>query len=479
MKILVVEDDEMVRLTVKSQLENPGTEIPVGGVPHLVTAVGTMAEAERVLDQQQFDYAFIDLKIDHDRTAGVSLLKEIVRYHPTVIPIMMTSNNADQAVEECLRVGAADYIYKPFEARIVHDLMRKARIFHRMFRHRKALEHQAGKNAVTPITLTSRSPVFQEVLDRAKKLRGKNSSIFLSGESGVGKDAMARYIWTLEEDESRVFIPVHCGAIPDALVESELFGHKKGAFSGAIENKIGKFEAADDGDIFLDEVATMSLDIQKKFLRVLQDKKITPLGSGNLPAKLVNIRVISATNENLEELVAAKRFREDLLYRLKVVTLIVPPLRERMEDLEDLVALFLRQATSSHRRLSQDAWELCRNHSWPGNVRELENAITVAADLCDGDEITATDIRPALQKERANKNGAALPASQASNGLPFGLTEDKMKGNFNALTEEFEQALVKHAIDKTGSAQDAAKFLGIGRSSLNYKRKAWGWPNLD
>jgi DNA-binding NtrC family response regulator len=478
MRILVVEDDLVTRLAVKEQLENPGTEVPVAGSPYVVTAVGGRAEAEAALDQHAFDYAFIDLKLGYDRHAGQELLQTIVRNHPSTVCIMMTSNSADQAVETCLRNGAAEYIIKPFEHRIVHDIMRKARVVHRLWQSHRALRLHAGKGAVEPIRLESKSPAFQKVIESAKRLKGKqNLAVFISGESGVGKEVMARFLWTLEEDCTRVFMPVHTGALPKDLVESELFGFKKGAFSGATENKVGKFEAADGGDIFLDEVATMPHETQIKLLRVLQEKEVVPLGSGSAQPKKVNVRVISATNESLPDLVKEKRFREDLYFRLKMVTLEIPPLRERREDLADLVALFLRKATMSHKRLSPDAWELCRTYQWPGNVRELENALTVAAELAEGDDITAACIQPHLE---TSGGSLEVPAAvQNGNGGPFGLSDEQIQGKFSSLTVGFEQALVKHAIEKAGTSLGAARFLGVTRGKLNHKRRSWGWSEVD
>jgi DNA-binding NtrC family response regulator len=392
---------------------------------------------------------------------------------------MMTSNSADEAVEDCLRNGAAEYIIKPFEARIVHDIMRKARIVHRLWQTIRASRLQAGKSAVEPIWLETKSPLFQKVIDSARRLKGKqNIAVFISGESGVGKEIMARYLWTLEEDETRVFVPVHTGALPKDLVESELFGYKKGAFSGANENKIGKFEAADGGDIFLDEIATMPLEAQVKLLRVLQQKEVVPLGSGNQLPKKVNVRVISATNENLQEMIVAKRFREDLFFRLKMATLAIPPLRERMEDLDDLVALFLRKVAMGHKWLSPEAWELCRGYRWPGNVRELENAITVAAEMAEGDEIRADDIRPNLEA-RAPESTTLSPIPGVPGLGPYGLSTEQIQGSFNSLTAGFEQALVKYATDKAGSTLGAAKLLGVTRGKLTHKRRVWGWSESE
>ena len=474
MKILVVEDDEMTRMAVKSQLEHPGVENTVGDSTHIVTAVGTLSEAEAALEKEKFAYAFIDLKLGQDRMAGFTLLKTIAKTYPHIIPIMMTSNTADQTVEDCLKNGAADYIYKPFDYKSVHMLMRKARITHKLRQYSQALKQNSGKKVSQPIVLTSKSPKFQSVIERMNKLRGKSLTVFISGESGAGKEVAAQYLTYIEGDPLRVLVEVNCSAIPDSLIESELFGHKKGAFTGAFEAKIGKFEAADGGDIFLDEVATMSHEMQMKLLRVLNDKKITPVGH-NTP-KEINVRIISATNENLEELVAEKKFREDLLFRLKAVTIDIPPLRERMEDLEDLVHLFLNQCGSGDKTLSPEAWELCRMHSWPGNIRELKHAIEASSALADENEITVSDIRPQLQSRKP------LPGGQAKSdesSLPFGLTRERIKEQFGPITEEFEQALFEYAHKEMGSVQGAAKFLGISRNTLNYKLKTWGWSKMS
>ena len=472
MKILLVEDDAVTRLAVKSQLENPGAENTVGDSSHLVTAVGSLKEAEAALEKDQFHYAFIDLKLDQDRLAGLNLLKGIATKHPGIIPIMMTSNTADHTVEECLRSGAADYIYKPFDYKSVHLLMRKARINHKLRQYNQSLKQNLGKKRSQPIILSSKNPKFQALIDSTYKFRGTWLSVLILGESGVGKDVLAQHISYIEGDPFRVYIEVNCGAIPDNLIESEFFGHKKGAFTGANETKIGKFEAADGGEIFLDEVATMSPDMQVKFLRVLSDKTIIPIGSN--VAKKLTVRIICATNENLEQLVAEKKFREDILFRLKNVTFEIPPLRERMEDLEDLVTFFLNECGNGDKKLSSDAWDLCRAHSWPGNIRELKAVIEIASTIAEGNVITPEDIRPYLQKKKPEPSAKTQSTPSSETGLPFGLTRDRIKEQFNAVTEEFEQALFEYAYREMGTVQGAAKFLGISRNTLNYKLKTWG-----
>jgi len=471
MKILVIEDNLVTRLAVKSQLENPGNEIPVGRSPYVVTAVASQDEAEAVLARETFDYAFIDLKLGHDRHAGIDLLKAIVRSHPGTICIMMTSNNADEAVESCLRNGAADYIFKPFEERIVHDIMRKARIVHRLWSQNRHLKRETSRNGLEYIELKSKSPAFNRVLEQARKLKGKqNLAVFISGESGVGKEVLAKYLWSLENDETRMFVPVHTGAIPDSLVEAELFGSKKGAFTGSTENRLGKFEAANGGDVFLDEVATMPTAVQVKLLRVLQEREIVPVGESH-PRK-IDVRVISATNESLEDLVRQKRFREDLYFRLKGVTLEIPPLRERMEDLEDLIAAILRRIGMSHKTLADDAWQLCRTYRWPGNIRELDNAIKVAAELSETDEIRAIEIQPQLQ-ERITPSPDQHTITERG-GSPYGLSDQEFECGFKALVSDFERAVILKALDRHKNVSSTAKYLKIPRQTLESRIQSLG-----
>lgn len=477
MKVLVVDDDEMTREAVKLQLENPSPEELRETVIPQVTLLSTFEEAQQALERDAFAVAFIDIRLGARRKGGIQLLRFARKEAPSTIVVMMTAVRDEETIEECLTAGAADYMFKPFEYRMIHDFLKRARCFHRHLRMNQALRAQAGKNAIAPVHLSSKSPKFQEVIERARRLKGKSLAIFIGGETGVGKDVMARYLWTLEEDDCRVFIPVHCGAIAPTLVESELFGYRKGAFTGANENKVGKFEAADGGDIFLDEVGTMPLDVQAKLLRVLQDKKVTPVGS-TVPKQL-SFRVISASNEDLGRLAQEGKFREDLMFRLKQVTLEIPPLRERMEDLDDLISTFLMAAHHWDKRLAADAWDLCRRYDWPGNVRELENAIIAAAELSDSKEITARDIIPQLQRASVSVPSTLAPAPRSVDADSFGLTADRVRGNFASLLLNFEQAMVRYALNVTHTAQEAAQFLGIARTTLNYKRKTWGWAELE
>lgn len=277
---------------------------------------------------------------------------------------------------------------------------------------------------------------------------------------------MAQYLWSLEKDDSRPFVAVNCGAIPAHLAESELFGHKKGAFTGATESRAGKFESADGGDIFLDELATLSLDLQAKLLRVLSSGDIHPLGHDK--PKHVHCRTIAATNENLEEMIKGKSFREDLFFRIKQFSLTLPPLRERREDILDLAQQFLRDKNYREKSFAPSAEKLILEYAWPGNVRELKSAVEVAAVLSDGSAIEAKDLLPHLVQS-APVFEEVLHTNNISD-----IDEKALEGKFSQVVSEFELKLINFALDKKGSESAAAKYLGIPRSTLGDLRRRLG-----
>jgi DNA-binding NtrC family response regulator len=454
MKIMIVDDETLVRKTLQAQIESEGG--------HQVFGAASLKEALDILDREMLDLVLTDLSLDDSQErAGITLLQEL-REYPSTVAIAMTGHDEDSLVEQCLKAGASDYILKPIDADKIRQALRKAPVLHRLLRKNQNLKSQAGKDALTPIQLTTKSPAFNAVLATAKKLRGAGQSVLIRGESGTGKEVMARYLWSLEGDDSRPFIAVHCGAIPASLAESELFGHKKGSFSGATDHRAGKFESANGGDIFLDELATLTLETQIKLLRVLATGEIYPVGQDQL--KVVRCRVITATNENLEEMIQAKTFREDLLFRVKQFTLTLPPLRERTEDIFDLANEFLRSSGFADKKISKGAEKLLLSYSWPGNVRELRSAIEVAAVLSDSSEIQVADLTPHLQQATSPVLPRALP--QGSN-----LDEASIEGNFNHLLREMETKMIDVAMKKCGSESAAAKYLGIPRSTLGDIRK--------
>jgi DNA-binding NtrC family response regulator len=455
MRILIVDDETLMRKTLQAQLQTPG------GAHELATAAG-IEEAIAALDSRVFDLAFVDLTLDDSgRRAGIELIARVQRDWPTTVAVAMTGHDEERLIEECLKSGASDYLVKPFDAGTLRQVMRKAPVLHRLLRKNQTLKNRAGASFLQPLALGSKSPAFQAVLATARKLRGAGNSVLIRGESGSGKEVLAQYLWSLENDESRPFIAVNCGAVTASLAESEFFGHKKGSFSGATEHRTGKFEAADGGDLFLDELATLPLEIQVKLLRVLSTGDIYPVGQDT--PKKIGCRVIAATNENLEELIQAKAFREDLFFRIKQFSLTLPPLRERKEDILDLANGFLRAGSYGEKSFARSAEQLLLSYPWPGNIRELKSAVEVAAVLSEGQEIGEADLRPHL--------AAVTPPSAVTRAIPQEIDENTLQGNFNALVNEFERKLIGLAMDKKGSESAAAKFLGIPRSTLGDIRK--------
>ncbi len=454
MRILIVDDETLVRKTMQSQIPQP----------HQVSLAANMEDALDILDKGIIDLVFTDLSLDDspDRK-GIELIQEIAKNAPTTVVVAMTGHDEAHLVEACMKAGAVDYLLKPFDAQTLTQVLRKAPVLHRLLRKNQTLKVQAGKRWVRPIQLSTKSPAFKAVLETAKKIRGAGQSILIRGESGSGKEIMAQYLWSIENDNSRPFIAVNCGAIPSHLAESELFGHKKGAFTGATEARAGKFESADGGDIFLDELATLNMDIQVKLLRVLSSGDIYPVGSD--VGRKVNCRTIAATNENLEELIKEKKFREDLYFRIKNFTITLPPLRERKEDILDLANEFLRNGNYADKYLSPDAEKLLLTYSWPGNIRELKSAIEVASVLVDGNEIKPKDLTPHLVQS------SPVYEEVIKNNSVTEIDEVALEGRYSHVVSEFEMKLIDFALKKKGSESAAARYLGIPRSTLGDLRR--------
>jgi DNA-binding NtrC family response regulator len=454
MRILIVDDETLVRKTLQAQIP----------APHVVTLADSYEEAIDVLDRQLVDLVFTDLSLDEGpERLGVKLIKEIAKDYPTTVTVAMTGHDENHLLEECLKSGASDYLLKPFDEKALAQVLRKAPVVHRLLRKNQSLKSQAGSKLVQHRNLYTKSPAFKAVLEMAKKIRGSGHSILIRGESGSGKEIMAQYLWSLENDSSRPFIAVNCAAIPAQMAESELFGHKKGAFTGAVDSRAGKFESADGGDLFLDELATLNMDIQTKLLRALSSGDIYPVGSD--VGRKVNCRTIAATNENLEELIKDKKFREDLFFRIKNFTIQLPALRDRKEDILDLANEFISGNNYREKSLSKSAESLLLSYSWPGNIRELKSAIDVACVLSDGNEIEASDLTPHLVQSAPVYDQVITTQSVAE------IDERALEGNFSHVVAEFELKLIDFALTKKGSESAAAKYLGIPRSTLGDLRR--------
>jgi DNA-binding NtrC family response regulator len=458
--ILIVDDETLVRKTLQSQIESDSKG-------HKIFSAASLEAALEILEAENVDLVLTDLSLDDQpERAGLKLLREISKNWPGTVAVAMTGHDEDALVEQCLKAGASDYILKPIDATTLRQTVRKAPVLHRLLSKGQNFKNQAGRDALQPFELRSKSPAFNAVLEKARKMRGTPHSILIRGESGAGKEVLARYLWSFENDDARPFVPVNCGAITASLAESELFGHKRGSFSGATEHRTGKFETANGGDLFLDELATLSMEIQIKLLRVLSTGEISPVGQDTV--KKVTCRVITATNEDLEAMIQAKTFREDLFFRVKQFSLTIPPLRERREDIMDLARQFLDTSGYADKRLGKDAEKLLLTYAWPGNVRELKSAVEVAAVFADGSEITPQDIRPQLQQTEGPGLAKAIPQG---NSNEVAIDESVLEGNFKHLVSEFEQKLIATALQKCGSENSAAKFLGIPRSTLGDIRR--------
>src|SRR6185295_6900451 len=364
--------------------------------------------------------------------------------------VMMTAHGSTQIVREAFKLGIEDFLEKPFEVEELLTLARRAVKSQRLRTEKQYLlsERDAEFNQYG---IVGRSRAMQEVIHRAELVSGTKSTVLITGETGTGKEMVARLIHHRSAQRDMPLIKVNCAAIPDTLLESELFGHMRGAFTGATATKRGKFALADGGSIFLDEIGTLSPAVQSKLLRVLQEREFEPLGAERI--QRVDVRVIAATNRDLKQLVADGKFQDDLFYRLNVIPIEIPPLRERREDIPPLVEHFIKKhAQRTGRRIDRvDDGVLAglQQYDWPGNVRELENTIERAVVLSVGNVITTRSI---------SVLGAATPQ-------PGGLPSLKLRQNI----EWVERETIRRALDSSGGVKkDAAELMGISQRALSY-----------
>jgi DNA-binding NtrC family response regulator len=442
-RILIVDDDPDIRTILADRLAARGHEVLQA--PDGVRAIEISA-------RELPDLMLLDLDLP-----GADGLQVLERLHqeslaPTVVVITAFAT-VEKAVE-AMRRGAYDFLPKPFQPGLVEITVKKAL-------ERNALrEENRALRAALPSgkTLIGESPALSELIAQARRAAESKSTVLLVGESGTGKEVLARSIHTWSPRAARPFIAVNCVALSEDLLESELFGHEKGAFTGAHHQKPGKFELANHGTVFLDEVADIRESLQAKLLRVLQEHEFERVG-GTKPIR-VDIRVIAATNRELEHAVKAGRFREDLYYRLNVVRLHIPPLRHRLEDVPLLAEHFLRKYCAETGKaisgFSPEAMELLRRHDWPGNVRELENSVERAVVLGNGPEIRPADLAVGVPSPAA----APRPPSPSPGAQPL----DK----FHVTVERFKRELIERALHATqGNQTRAAELLGLQRTYLS------------
>ncbi len=452
-RVLVVDDEENIRLVVKSLLRKNGYEVGVADSGE--AALG-------MVDSFGPDVILTDVRMP--KMGGLDLLATLrAKQHPATVIVMSAYGNIDMALE-AMKAGAYDYISKPFKPEELILVLRKAEERETLRRENRALKEQIkGKEQFQSIL--AKSPSMTAIFKIITKITEFKTTVLISGESGVGKELVAKAIHNSSSRKTRPFVAINCGAIPENLLESELFGHKKGAFTDASADRHGLFEEANGGTLFLDEIGELPLNLQVKLLRVLQEETIRKLGDAK--DIKVDVRIIAATHRDLSAEVTAGRFREDLFYRINVLPIVVPPLRERREDIAILLDHFLDRNNArlgtQIRGVSAEARKVLMDYSWPGNVRELENTIERAMVLCDTDLVQAPDlpdrIRDALDPVQVQLASGELSVKKTSAAI--------------------EQILIRRALQKTkGNRTRAAELLEISHRALLYKIKDYKIDDL-
>ena len=444
-RILVVEDEALMRSIITDLMRGEGYE---------VVEAGAADEAWRIFEREKVDLAILDLNLSGG-ASGLDVLKKMRDVDSEVMAIIVTAYASVESAVQALQQGAYDYITKPFandhlKNQVRHALEAKALFKENHFLRRELREKYRFENII------GKGDAIEQVFRVMEKVARTDSSVLITGESGTGKELVARALHFTSDRANGRFLPINCGALPENLLESELFGYKRGAFTGAMTDKVGLLKSADKGTVFLDEIGDMPPALQVKLLRVLQEREVYPLGSNDPVA--FDVRVLCATNKDLEAEAKAGRFREELLYRINVITINLPPLRDRKDDIPLLANHFLRKfersLARSGIRFSKGAMKLLLGYAWPGNVRELENTIERAAILAETDVIHSHD----------------LPDKLRTNALPPGSEID----NTNTTLEDLEREHIRRVLAKVeGNKDRAAQMLGIHVSTLYRKMQRY------
>ena len=448
--ILIVEDEARMRRLLELDLGEGGFH---------TLAAGDAETALSLLSKEHVDLVLTDLKLPG--MSGLELLHTARRQYPNLPMIVMTAYGSIETAVEAMKAGAVDYVLKPYSLAEIRMVVEKELNTRRLHEENRELREALGKRYDYP-NVAARSAKMQEVLSVVERIAPTPSTVLLGGESGSGKDLIARLIHQRSNRASGPFIKINSTAIPENLLESELFGYEKGAFTGAVGSKPGKFELADKGTLFLDEIGDVPPPTQVKLLRVLQEREFERLG-GTRTVK-VDVRLVAATNRDLRAALEQGTFREDLYYRLNVVPINIPPLREHKEDIPDLVRIFLQRHSQNSGKapasVSPDALRKLTEFYWPGNVRELENIIERACALSASSVLEADDIH--LDPPRN-----AAPQSGASSFLPEGKTLD-----------QWEDEIIREAYRRAnGNKSQAARLLGLSRNALRYRLEKIGIPD--
>ena len=446
-KILVVDDERSHRQMIEAVLSAEGYEI---------AQADNGRAAINAVSEKFYDLIIMDIRMPE--LGGIDALKEIKTISPGIPIIIMTAYASVGTAVDALKSGASDYLTKPLDIEELKVLVAKTLRIHQLESENIYLKERLNERFDFS-NIIGQSPAMNNLFETMALVAPSEATVLIVGESGTGKELIANAIHQNSSRKDRPFIKVNCAALPETLLESELFGHEKGSFTGAIARKQGRFQLAHNSSIFLDEIAEMAPATQAKILRVLQEREFEPLGSTQTIKS--DTRVIAATNKNLEEEIAAGRFREDLYYRLNVVTLDVPSLRERREDIPCLADFFLRKYAEKNQRLIQGmtprATDLLMRYDWPGNVRELENVIERAVIMSSGEMISPLEFPDNIQK------------------LDEELKDSKIDLTPGRSLKEVEKAMILRTLEETGGNRThAARILGITRRTLQLKLKDYG-----
>jgi DNA-binding NtrC family response regulator len=457
LRLLVVDDERTLRESCRTFLESEGYHVEV-------CAKG--AEARDVLTRREFDIVLIDLYMSE--VPGLELLKACLDKSPDTLVVVMTGNPSVGSSVEALKAGAWDYLTKPFNATQLQILVGRAAHTVLVARETKAINEAISREHghSDTITVLGAAPGFKRAIDLARKVARTDASVFINGESGTGKELIAQFIHQYSRRSSRAMVAINCAALPESLLESEMFGHRKGAFTGAVRDKPGLLEAANGGTMFLDEVTEMSIPIQAKLLRVIQDGVVRRVGSETVDA-IVNVRFVAATNRDPFEATVDGLLREDLYYRLRVVPITLPPLRDRQQDIPLLADHFLRHYWARHRDpelkmppLSDAALAALRSHPWKGNVRELQNVIEHAVVLADPGNPLGPEHLPFESEHVPRPAREHTPSYDALVGERYHDAREKV-------IADFELAYLTGLVSRAkGNMSKAARMAGVDRTTL-------------
>ncbi len=461
-KVLIVDDEENVRYSFSKILREPAYQV-------LEAKDGNEAIA-KVRDDKP-DLVVLDIQMPE--LSGLEALQRLKSIAPKTPVLMITAYGSSDRVIAAMKHGAYEYIEKPFDIPRMKALIDEALEVGRLMRTEVLLDSPV-RDDWSADRIIGNSPAIQEVYKMIGRVAGSDVSVLLVGESGTGKELIARAIYQHSQRAGQPFLAVNCAAIPETLLESELFGYERGAFTGATKRKIGKFQQADGGTLFLDEIGDMSLSTQAKLLRLLQEGTFERLGGDETIH--CDARIIAATNKDLEAAILAKTFREDLYYRIKVVAITLPPLRGRIEDLPDLIQYFMAKHCAQLKRepasLTPDALQMLKDYDWPGNVRELENVFKRAILLCKSNMITPDIIADGLHSAEKRPESADMDHLSL---FVSGVLEHHHDKLHERAMSELERKLIMAALQKTGGNQvRAAKLLGISRMMLHDRIEKYG-----